>query len=75
MQAEPVDQRVEDTTLDAEISGLIAELIEEHGSDEAALRALAHDFIVLMADADRACSRGYLRGLFSEGARPVREAE
>jgi len=75
MQAEPVDQRVEDTTLDAEISGLIAELREEHGSDEAALRALAHDFIVLMADADRACSRGYLRGLFSEGARPVREAE
>jgi len=75
MQAEPVDQRVEDTTLDAEISGLIAELREEHGSDEAALRALAHDFIVLMADADRSVSRGYLRGLFSEGARPIREAE
>ena len=50
---------------------MIAELLEEHGSELAALRALAHDFLVLLADADRSVSRGYLRGLFSEGARPI----
>ena len=75
MQAEPVEERVEDTTIDAEITAEIAELVEEHGSEAAALRALMHDFLVLMADADRSCSRGYLRGLFSQGARPIREAE
>ena len=70
MSALPGDQRVEDGSLDAEISGIVAELIEEHGSELAALRALAHDFVVLLADADRSTSRGFLRGLFSEGARP-----
>lgn len=75
MSAQPADQHVEDTTLDAEISGIVAMLLEEHGSENAALRALAHDFIVLMADADRSVSRGFLRGLFSEGARPVRGQE
>lgn len=75
MSAQPADQHVEDTTLDAEISGIVAMLLEEHGSENAALRALAHDFIVLMADADRSVSRGFLRGLFSEGARPVRDQE
>lgn len=72
MSALPVDQKVEDTSLDAEITGMTAELLEEHGSEQAALRALAHDFLVLLADADRSVSRGYLRGLFSQGARPVR---
>ncbi len=72
MSALPADQRVEDASLDAEITGMIAELLEEHGSEIAALRALAHDFLVLLADADRSVSRGYLRGLFSEGARPLR---
>ncbi len=75
MSAQPADQRVEDSSVDAEVSGLVADLMEEHGSDAAALRALAHDFIVLLADADRSVSRGYLRGLFSQGARPVRETE
>lgn len=75
MSAQPADQQVEDTTLDAEITAEIAELVEAHGSEAAALRAVLHDFYVLMADADRSCSRGYLRGLFSEGARPVREAQ
>lgn len=75
MSANPADQQVEDTTLDAEVTSLVADLREEHGSDEAALRALAHDFIVLLADADRSVSRGYLRGLFSQGARPVRDPE
>ena len=63
MSALPADQRVEDASLDAEITGMIAELLEEHGSELAALRALAHDFLVLLADADRSVSRGYLRGL------------
>ena len=44
-------------------------LIEDHGSERAALRALLHDFHVLLDDADRAVSRGYVRGVFSEGAR------
>lgn len=75
MSALPADQHTEDTTLDAEITAVVADLIEEHGSEMAALRALAHDFLVLMADADRSVSRGYLRGLFSQGARPVREPD
>lgn len=73
MSPQPADQHVEDTTLDAEVAGLVADLMEEHGTETAALRALAHDFIVLLADADRSVSRGYLRGLFSQGARPIRE--
>lgn len=72
MSAQPADQRIEDTSLDAEITGVISDLLEEHGSESAALRALAHDFLVLLADADRSSSRGFLRGLFSEGARPPR---
>ncbi len=75
MSTQPADQHVEDTTLDAEISGIVSTLMEEHGSEMAALRALAHDFIILIADADRSVSRGYLRGLFSQGARPAREPE
>jgi hypothetical protein len=53
----------------------IADLVAEHGSEHAALRAVLHDMDVLMADADRSVSRGYLRGKFSEGARPVRGDE
>jgi hypothetical protein len=49
----------------------LIELIEEHGSERAALRALLHDFHVLLADADRSVSRGYVRGVFSQGARPT----
>ncbi|MGY6246182.1 hypothetical protein ACXIUS_01375 [Bosea thiooxidans] len=75
MSAQPADQHVEDSTLDAEVSGIIGDLMEEYGTEGAALRALAHDFLVLLADADRSVSRGYLRGLFSQGARPVREPQ
>jgi len=75
MSAQPADQHVEDTSLDAEVAGPVADLTEEHGTEGAALRALAHDFIVLMNDADRSVSRGFLRGVFSQGARPVREPE
>lgn len=58
-----------------EIEWEIAELVAEHGSERAALRALLHDFHVLLADADRSVSPGFLRGLFSAGARPVRAEE
>lgn len=75
MAAQPADQDTQDTTLDAEITAVVTDLMEEHGSESAALRALAHDFLVLMADADRSVSRGYLRGLFSQGARPIRDPE
>ncbi|MCZ8041673.1 MAG: hypothetical protein O9330_04285 [Beijerinckiaceae bacterium] len=51
----------------------VADLVAEHGSERAALRALLHDFNVLLADADRAASRGFLRGMFSEGARAPRD--
>lgn len=73
MPTEPAEQQVEDTSVDAEITGIVSMLMEENGSEMAALRALAHDFIVLLADADRSVSRGYLRGIFSQGARPIRE--
>ena len=52
----------------------LVELIEEHGSERAALRALLHDFHVLLADANKAVSRGFVRGLFSEGARAPRDS-
>jgi hypothetical protein len=52
-----------------EIEWEIADLIAEHGSERAALRALLHDMNVLLVDADRSISRGFLRGVFSAGAR------
>lgn len=75
MSAQPAEQPAEDTSTDAEVTGLVADLLDEHGSEMAALRALAHDFIVLLEDADRSVSRGFLRGWFSEGFRPRREPE
>lgn len=83
MSAQPADQQVEDSSVDSEITSLIADLLEEHeGFERAAFRALARSYLILLsesqrlaADADRSCSRGFLRGLFSEGARPVREQE
>ena len=71
MSVEPL----RDTDPATEIECEINDLIEEHGSERAALRALLHDFHVLLTDADRSVSRGYLRGLFSQVARPVREPE
>lgn len=64
-------ERQEDTDLATEIECEIDDLIAEHGSERAAIRALLHDMTVLMQDADRSVSRGYLRGLFSHGARPL----
>lgn len=69
MSAQPADQHVDDTSLDAEITALIGDLLEEHeGFERAALRALARSYLFLLAererltfDADRSCSRGFLR--------------
>ncbi len=83
MSAQSADQNSDDTSLDAEITALVSDLIDEHeGFERAAFRALARSYLVLLAesdrlalDADRSCSRGFLRGLFSQGARPVPEPE
>jgi ribosomal 50S subunit-associated protein YjgA (DUF615 family) len=61
---------IPDADLD-DIECEIADLVAEHGSERAALRALLQDLDTLLADADRAVSRGFLRGYFSEGARPL----
>ncbi|MGO4402628.1 hypothetical protein AB4Z10_00005 [Bosea sp. RAF48] len=71
MSPEPAPETDFANEIECEINDLVA----EHGSERAALRAVLHDFNVLLADADRSVSRGYLRGLFSQGARPVREPE
>ncbi|MDP3601256.1 MAG: hypothetical protein Q8R85_08845 [Bosea sp. (in: a-proteobacteria)] len=64
-------ERQENTDPATEIECEIDDLIAEHGSERAAIRALLHDLTVLMVDADRSVSRGYLRGLFSHGTRPM----
>lgn len=56
------EQRLEGTDLATEIECEIDDLIAEHSSERAAIRALLHDLTVLMADADRSVSHGYLRG-------------
>lgn len=79
MAPQPADQGLADRSIDAEITALIQDLLEEHeGFERSALRALARSYLVLLAesdrlneDADRSCSRGFLRGIFSEGARPL----
>jgi hypothetical protein len=72
MSAQPAEIDDDKDALEWEL----IELVEEHGSERAALRALLHDFHVLLADADRAVSRGFVRGVFSEGARaPLDDAE
>lgn len=63
-------ERYEDTSPSTEIECEIDDLIEEHGSERAAIRALLHDLTTLLIDADRSASHGYLRGLFSQKVRP-----
>ncbi len=83
MSAQPAREPEQDSSIDAEITALIEDLLEEHeGFERAALRALARSFLILLSEsqrlafeADRSCSRGFLRGLFSEGARPAPEAD
>lgn len=62
-------ERQDDTDAATEIECEIDDLIAELGSERAVIRALLHDMTVLLADADRSVSRGYLRGVFSRGAR------
>ncbi|WP_248313544.1 hypothetical protein [Bosea sp. F3-2] len=52
MSAEPL----QDTDPATEIECEINDLFDEHGSERAVLRALLHDFHVLLADADRSVS-------------------
>jgi hypothetical protein len=51
--------------------GEIESQIADHRSERAALRAVLQDFDALLADADRGVLCGFLRGHFSQGARPV----
>ncbi len=67
MSAVPVPDKSPMIELETEIDDAIA----EHGSERAAIRALLLDLAELARDGDRSSSRGYLRGLFSEGARPL----
>ncbi len=60
-----------DTSPMTQIETEIEDVIAEHGGERAAIRALLLDLAELARDGDRASSRGYLRGLFSEGARPL----
>ncbi len=48
-------------------------LAEFDGNARAAIGALLHNRDELLRDADRAASLGFLRGRFSEGARPGSE--
>lgn len=58
------------------VEGKIDSVLAEFGGDaRAAIGALLHNREELLRDADRAASLGFLRGRFSEGARPVREAK
>ena len=64
-------ERQQEPDLD-DIECEIADLIAEHGSERAALRAVLQDWDTLLADADRSVSRGFLRGYFSQGARQLK---
>lgn len=71
MSAEPLEKPPEADEFEWEI----VELVDEYGTDRAALRATYRTLKSVLADADRSVSRGYVRGLFSQGARPLREPQ
>ncbi len=56
--------------MDQQIDTVLAEF---DGDARAAIGALLYSRDELLRDADRATSLGFLRGRFSQGARPVRE--
>jgi hypothetical protein len=65
MSAEPLAKPESDVVEDE-----AAEILAEFNGDAlAAIRALLHDRDVLLADAEQAVPRGFLKGKFSEGAR------
>ncbi|MGO4404685.1 hypothetical protein AB4Z10_10505 [Bosea sp. RAF48] len=57
MSPEPAPE----TDLANEIECESNDLVAEYGGERAALRAVLHDFAVLLADADRSVSRGSVR--------------
>jgi hypothetical protein len=65
MSAEPLAKPESDVVED-EAAEILAEF---NGGALAAIRALLHDRDLLIADAEQAVSRGFLKGKFSEGAR------
>ncbi len=67
-------EALQDTTLATELDAEIEDLVEQHGGWRPAMRSLLLTQEELLRQADRATSRGYLRGLFSEGARPGAES-
>ncbi|MGO4173226.1 hypothetical protein [Bosea sp. TAF32] len=71
MTAEPLGEPPEADEFEWEI----VELVDEYGTERAALRATYQMLKAVLADADRAVSRGFVRGLFSQGARPARNAD
>ncbi|HEV7319659.1 MAG TPA: hypothetical protein VGO04_13765 [Ensifer sp.] len=71
MSAQPSAQPADDLSPEHEIEADINEMIAEHGSERAAIRALLHDLTVLMEDADRSTSRDFLSVFVSAGARPM----
>ena len=72
-QPHPSPMIVDEAARKAEVD----EVLTEFGGDaRAAIRALLDDQATLVADAEEAVSRGFLRGRFSEGARrPVVDDE
>lgn len=72
-QPDPSPVVIDEAARQAEVD----EVLGEFGGDaRAAIRALLDDQATLVADAEEAVSRGFLRGRFSEGARrPVVEDE
>jgi len=62
----PSPVTVDDAARKAEVDEVLAEF---DGDARAAIRALLDDQLTLVADAEEAVSRGFLRGKFSEGAR------
>lgn len=58
------------------VDGQIDAILEEFAGDaRAAIGALIINREELLRDADRSASVGFLRGRFSEGARPVRDQQ
>lgn len=60
------------TVVDGQIDAILAEF---DGDARAAIGALIINREELLRDADRSASVGFLRGRFSEGARPIRDQQ
>ncbi len=65
MSPQPLE-KTEPEVSEQEIDEVLAEF---NGDARTAIRALLHDQAVLIRDAQQAVSRGFIRGLFTAGAR------